>query len=67
MKGFFFYAFGFIVGYCVATWQTNNKWIWTSNAANLRNFCRKRKFSVKDEGVDTMEYQASACYKGRTK
>lgn len=67
MGQFLYYAFGFLVGYVVGIWQTNNKWIWASHAANLRNFCRKRKFSVKDEGMDTSDIQLSACYKGRTK
>lgn len=64
---FIVYAFGFILGYCLAIWQTNNKWIWVSNASNLRQLCRKRKFSVKDEGVDVSDIQVSACYKGRVK
>lgn len=67
MKQFLYYMFGFFVGYVVGIWQTNNKWIWASTASNLRNFCRKRRYSVKNEGEEDFEALVSACYKGRLK
>jgi len=47
MRVFLFYAVGYIFGYCVAVWQTNNKWIWASNAPNLRQICRKENSLLK--------------------
>lgn len=56
-----------IIGYLTGVRDSNNEWIWASNAPNLRQFCRGRSYSVKDEGKDNGEAQLCACYKGRKK